>query len=209
MIRLRASDLDAWRKFVEPERPEFEVSLEDFLAYMKRESPPTDAMRAGSAFHEVMERASTGEEISCVTVDGFEFTFADDLPPVSAPPYREEPCEKVYTTPSGDVLLRGRVDGSEGFEVVDYKLTGSAFDAERYAGSLQWKAYLDMTGGKRFRYVVFHGKRKETEVFVHHVHELTLWAYPEMGGEVQRRVEELAEFVVNHAPELTVEVAPA
>lgn len=201
MIRLRVTDLDQWVRYVEPEREEFAVSTEDFLAQMRRESPETDAMRSGSAFHTLLENAAAGDDVDDVEVDGFRFTFGGDFP-VEAAPIRETLVEKVYQTPSGPVLLRGRIDGEFAGGAVDYKLSTSTYDAERYAGSLQWKAYLDMTGGKWFRYLVFQAKRKDSDVWIHDLHPLTLWAYPEMGDEVRRRVCELAEFVASHVPEL-------
>lgn len=204
-MRIRVSDLDQWVRFVEPEIPQFEVSTEDFLAYLRRDGVATDKMRAGSAFHSVMEEAREGDDIEEVTVDGFDFSFAFDLPAVHAPLYREELVERVYGTPHGPVLLRGRVDGREGIEVCDYKLSFGGFDAERYAKSLQWKAYLDMTGAKRFRYVVFQAKLKGSDVWVYDSHELIQWAYAGMSDDVGRRVAEVAAFVHEHVPELIEE----
>jgi hypothetical protein len=202
MLRLRVSDLDQWVRYAEPEREEWEVPLEDFLRYMRREEEANENMMAGRAFHILMERALAGDDLQNEDVEGFRFRFADDLPPVCIPPIREESCEKVYATPSGPVLLRGRVDGREGIEVVDFKLTSGQFNAERYAASLQWRAYLDMTGGLRFRYVVFQGKRTDRETFVFAIHELVFWSYPEMAADVALRAGELAAFCRSHVPEL-------
>jgi len=207
MIRLRVSDLDQWVRYIEPEREEFEVSTEDFLAYMRRESVATDDMRCGQAFHTLLEHAGPDSFFDEVEQDGFTFRFGGDFP-LALPPEREGSVEKVYTTAAGPVLLRGRVDGLDGFEVTDYKLTTSTFDAERYAGSLQWKAYCDMTGARQFQYLVFQAKRKETDVWVYDLHPLTLHAYPQMTDEVQRRVEQLAQFVAVHVPSLIVDGVP-
>lgn len=201
-MRLRVSDLDAWVRFLEPEREEFEVTLEEFLAQMRRESPETPQMRAGTAFHSVLERAQAGDVILGTEEGGFRFSFADDLPAVSLSTDREEMIERQVPTPAGVVLLRGKVDGKGGIQVDDYKLTFGQFDAERYADSLQWRAYLAMTGAKRFRYLVFTAKLDGSDVFVHDVHELVFWAYAEMEELVVRRVGELAEFVAVHVPEL-------
>ena len=201
MIRLRVSDLDAWVRYVEPEREEWATSTEEFLTYMRREGEPTPNMLAGSAFHDVMEHAHAGDDLEYVEARGFGFTFADDLGAVALAQEREEPCEGVYPTPSGPVLLRGRVDGRTGIEVVDYKLTGGRFDAERLARSLQWRSYLDLTGADRFRYVVFRAKINPPEVYVFAVEEVTFWSYGDMRADVTRRVSELAAFVVEHVPE--------
>jgi len=197
-VRLRVSDLDQYQRFIAPEREEFEVSLDDFLAYMRREGTETPVMRAGTAFHAIMEFAQAGEEVRALECEGFRFEFADDLPAVALPGGREEPIEAEYA----GVLLRGRVDGIGLGEITDYKLTFGPFDAERYAGSLQWRAYLDMTGAKRFRYLVFCAKLDDDAVFVHDVHELVFWSYPEMHDEVAGVVAELAAFVREHLPEM-------
>lgn len=199
------SDLDAWERFVRPEREEFEVSPESFLAYMRRESEATEPMKAGSAFHALLERATEGEVYDLdgegVACEGFRFFFGQDID-LALPPVREELIERIYPTSSGPVLLRGKLDGRKGLEVTDYKLTTGQFDAERYAGSWQWKAYLDMTGAKRFRYVVFTSKLHGRRVFVNDAHPMTLWSYPEIGEQVRTQVDELASFVREHLPEL-------
>lgn len=209
MIRLRVSDLDQWVKFVEPAHENFELSLDDFLAQMRRESPPTDDMRAGNAFHAALERVAKGgvvDAIFGVEQDGFTFRFEGDFD-LPLPAEREpEIVETVYLTLAGPVLLRGRIDErTPGNVIVDDKLS-SSFDAERYASSLQWRAYLDMDaeGARHFVYRVWESKRKATEVTIHALHELHLWAYPEMHAEVCARVGQLAEFVAQHVPSLVV-----
>lgn len=211
MLRLRVTDLDAWLAFSEPTADHFELSTEEFLAHMRRELPETEPMLAGRAFHEMLERASAGEEmddLAGVQVGGFQFYCGGDLE-VAVPSVREEEVERIYRTPTGPVLLRGRLDGREGLEATDYKLTFSSFDAERYAASLQWRAYLDMTGARRFRYLVFTGKLDAGRVWLYEAHELDFWSYPEMGEDVRRRVAGLAAFVRTHLPELESTVLAA
>lgn len=201
MIRLRVSDLDQWERFVRPAQEEFEISPAEFLAIMKRQGPETDAMRAGSAFHSVLESAQPGAVMLNAEAGGFRFHFAGDLD-VNVAPFREIMTDKTYPTPNGLVLLRGKVDGYGGIEVVDYKLTFGSFDAERYASSLQWRAYLDMMEAKRFRYVVFEARLDGAEVTVRSAHELTFWAYRDMAEDVRATVAELAEYVAAHVLEI-------
>lgn len=203
MIRLRVSMLDAWVAFVEPEREEFEVETEDFVAQLKREAPPNEAMLAGTAFHALLERLSEGEQVDAEGVEhgGFLFRFDADYD-LHLPAMREhETPPMVFETPVGPASLQGRVDNRDGWTVTDYKLTGR-FDAERYGRSLQWRAYLLLTGCRRFRYLAFENKRKGSDVWIHAVHELDFWSYPEMREDVARRVCELAEFVAVHVPEM-------
>ena len=206
MIRLRASNLDAWVRFIEPERPEFEVSAEDFIAQLRGEMEPNDAMLSGTAFHSLLERLRVGAVVANdgLEVDGFRFFFDADYD-LAIPAVREvQAPERLFLTPSGPVVLTGRPDARDGFTVTDYKLTGR-FDAERYGDSLQWRTYLLLAGCRRFRYVAFECKRKERDVFIHSVHELDFWRYEGMEADVERRVAELAEFVAAHVPEMVTE----
>jgi hypothetical protein len=204
VIRLRVSDLDQWLAYVEPEREQFELSTDELLARLTDTREPTPDMLAGSAFHALLEHANEGDEwgpMEGVERDGFRFRF--DIDHDLALPAEREPAiiEHTVDTPSGKVLLRGRIDGRDaGGTVVDYKLTGR-FDAERYGRSLQWRAYLLMTGARRFRYLAFENRRKDTDVWIYGVHPLDFWPYPEMARDVHQRVCELAEFVVRHVPE--------
>lgn len=197
MLKIRVTDLDQWVRFLEPERDEFEVPLADFIAYLKREAPQTEDMRCGAAFHALMEGAGLDDELGGTfgsEQDGFRFYFQGEFS-LALTTAREQLVERVYETPNGPVLLRGKTDGRRASEVVDYKLTTSPFDAERYASSLQWRAYLDMTQARSFRYVVFKARRDGSDVWIHEQHELVLWPYPEMHADVSRRVAELAQFI--------------
>lgn len=214
MIRLRVSDIDSWIDYAYPQFEAVALSTEDFMARMERTSPKSPEMLAGSALHKLLEKAKAGDEWGDegVLVDGvhlrFEVSHAFELP------WEREPeiTQLVFDTPYGKVLLRGRIDGREmDGTVVDYKLSGK-FSAERYARSMQWKAYALMKEARRFKYLVFHAKGSYVyddpncfwEAWVHDVHELVLWSYPEMEAEVKEMVTELAEFVVKHVPALVV-----
>lgn len=200
VIRLRVSNLDAWCKFLEPEIPEWEVEQEDFIAQLRGETEPNDAMLAGTAFHALMETANLGDEHGHAVSQGFTFAFTEEIA-IELPVTRESEISRIYDTPSGPVLLTGHIDGqlADG-TVIDYKLT-KTFDAERYADSMQWRAYLDIIGARRFRYIAIENKLEDRHVIVRGAHTLDFWAYPEMHADVQQRVAELAEFVVRHVPE--------
>lgn len=206
MIKLSVSDLDSWLAYIEPAQEAFELSTEQLIARLRKEDTPNEEMRIGSAFHSVMETLGVGD-LEYREQDGYEFFFEAETT-LSIPVLRERLCERVYETSSGSVLLRGKLDAESGNAVTDYKLTFGAFDAERYADSLQWRAYLDMTGAREFHHLVFQANRpgdRGNKIWIHDVHDLVQWAYPGMRADVLKRVGELAEFVRVHVPERTGE----
>jgi hypothetical protein len=107
-------------------------------------------------------------------------------------------------TPSGPVVLVGKVDGFEGVTVRDQKLT-ERLDAEsKYLDSLQWRAYLMMLGAKIFVYDIFVGNIDEHEdvVTVNEYHPITFYTYPGIDEDVQRAVNELADVVTRYKDEI-------
>lgn len=162
-------------------------------------------MKAGHAFHKMLEHADDGEIYSHVS-EGFKFVFAID-DELAIPPIRELKGEVLLQTPSGPVTLVGKVDCMDGLTIHDYKLT-ERFEAERYTDSYQWRAYLAMFGAQRFVYDVFVCKYNEDgSVWVHDYHRFPVEAYPAMRTDVERAVAGLAEIIVKHVPQKIMEAA--
>lgn len=208
MIRLSVSDLETWRYWKANE----DSTLDELVARLTKKEPPTPQMQAGAAFAKLMEQAPMGV-FDVETVDGWTFVFnLDDV--IALPPVRELKAEVVFDTPSGPVMLVGKIDGLGG-KVHDQKLTES-FDAERYLDSLQWRAYLVMFGAREFVYDVFKAKYErgpgrtivvdgeETyvkgdptgKITITEYHPMSFFSYPGIRADVQRAVNELAEVVV-------------
>jgi hypothetical protein len=192
-MRLGVSELDAWRYY----RASEEASLDDLLARLRRETPPTEPMMAGSALHKALEHANG--EADVLEADGYRFHFQADCE-LYMPAIRELKGELEMDTPAGPITLVGVVDAIAG-EVQDHKLS-ARFDAERYSDSYQWRCYLRMFNAKRFVYNVFVGKPERPKVYtIYEFHKLPLYAYPEMHQDVQREVEQFAQFVWTYLPE--------
>lgn len=206
-MRLSVTELDAFRRYRDNE----DATLEDLLAYLRRETPPTTAMQAGSAWHKALELMewdpicglgydATGD-VETVSVDGFTFRIAADIE-LFLPEVTELKGEMEVETPSGLVTLVGVVDGLEANGVRDYKLSGR-FDAERYVDSYQWRCYLRMFGAQRFTYEVFTAREdaRSGEWLITAYDQLPFFAYPGLAADVQREVEAFARFVAAHLPE--------
>lgn len=193
-MRLSVTMLDQYLYWKSAE----DMTLTDFLARLRGDGV-TPAMEAGRAFHSVLETA-TFAELETVERDGwtFKFDLEAELP---VPVVRELKAERLIQTPSGMVTLVGKVDALHGLTVRDYKLT-EKFDAERYADSYQWRAYLSMFHAQKFIYDVFTCRYGDDKVVtVTDYHQLAFYTYPEIASDVAREVAGLAEIVAKHWPE--------
>lgn len=192
-MRLSVSGLDAFRRYRDTE----DADLDALLRQLRKEEPPSRPMLAGSAFHHVLEHAGPGS-MDYAEANGFKFRLQVDCD-LPLPAIRELKGEVQLTTKSGPVTLVGVVDGMDGVEVWDHKLT-ARFDAERYAESYQWRCYLTMFGGTKFTYNIFVGKDDEDldEWVITEFHPLTFYAYPAMRDDVMREIEQFAAFAAKY-----------
>lgn len=189
MMRLSVSDLETYRFWCANE----DATLDDLLRKLRHEEPPTPAMEAGRAFAKLMETFPDGEHSVC-EVDGWKFDFSQLDAELPRPDLRELKAEVKFNTPHGPVTLVGKVDGLNGLEVRDQKLT-ERYDPEKYLDSLQWRAYLVMFGAKRFTYDVFSCRYKGRVVEVTGYEPFSFYAYPRIKEDVQRAVNALASIV--------------
>jgi len=207
MRRISVSDLDSYRWYKQNE----DMTLEELLARLRKETPASLPMLAGSALHRFFEHASSeGQETPAIEVDGFRFAFDCDID-MELPTIRELKGEVQVDTPSGPVTLVGIVDGMDS-AIYDYKLTGR-FDAEKLAESYQWRCYLMMFNASRFVYRVFVGKEDSDGVgfdgnafsqwTIREYHELPVYRYPGMEADVVGQVSEFAAFINQYLPERT------
>ncbi len=126
-----------------------------------------------------------------------------DLATVRLLPIAEQKIEKVYDTPIGPVRLKGKIDGTDGVEVLDFKFTGKP-DFEALERTYQWRCYLDMAEAQRFRWEVFTIRKplkSETAWRVSKVETLRQFAYPGMLEDVHRAVVDAAVFIDRYVPE--------
>lgn len=185
-LRTSATDIDAFRRFRERE----DGDLEELLAQLRRELPPTPAMETGTALHTALENVTPGE-FEALEANGYRFLIAPDVE-LALPDIREMKAEREYLIDGVEVTLVGKVDGVQGRAVTDHKFT-SRFDPERFLGSFQWRIYLDVFDADEFLWNVFEGKEKNPgEYLITAVHPLRMHRYPGMGDDIER---ELRAFV--------------
>lgn len=191
-MRLSVSDLEAWRYHKASE----DSTADELVRRLLRLEPPTPNMLAGQAFAKLLEHAGH-RALHDEEQDGWRFYFDLDEE-IDLPAVRELKGEMIIATPSGPVTLVGMVDALGGGVVHDAKLS-ERIDCERYTDSLQWRAYLVMFGAQEFVYDLFRAKYDSTpgRVKVDEYHQLKFYAYPEMRGDVERAVCELAGVVTH------------
>jgi hypothetical protein len=217
MLRLTVTQLESLRYWKDKEDGDLALLVDE----LTKKIEPTPQMLAGRALAKLFETA-TGRDLNVEKVDGWEFRFALEGE-FALPPVRELKAEVPIATPSGPVLLVGKVDGLHGFTVRDQKLTENP-DMERYFDSLQWRAYLAMFGAREFVYDVFVAKYERGKghtdaegnyikgeiigppsgvVTITEYHPIRFYAYPDLQADVQLAVNELAQVYVDYViPEL-------
>lgn len=194
-LRVSASDIDALRYYLADE----DGDLDELLRRLRKQEPPTDAMRAGTALHAALETSQEGS-LSEVVADGFRFSFEFDGE-LDLPAIRELKATREYEVDGVGITLVGKVDAVHGRRIDDHKFT-SRYDAERFLVSYQWRVYLDVFDADEFRWNVFEGREVAPQHYViGHLHKLRMHRYPGMGQDVGRELERFVSFARDHLPE--------
>lgn len=187
----RVSECESFRQW----RADDDAELSDLLARLRGETPPSDAMLAGTAFHRALELATVGETAE-LEANGYRFVVDCDAH-LALPDIRELRASKAY----GPITVTGCVDVIHGLRIEDHKTTGR-FDPDRYLDGYQWRLYLDIFGAKVFRWNVFEIREKAPRIYsVLAVHQLEQHAYPRMHDDCARLASDLHQFALEHMPE--------
>jgi hypothetical protein len=204
-MTFRVSEAESFRQWREDE----EADLETLLARLRGQTPPSEVMLAGTAFHKALEQAPTGVEVSTLEANGYRFTFSGDFH-IELPTIREVRARKTWLVDGEPVSISGQLDCLFGKRVDDHKTTGR-FDPERYLGGYQWRLYLSIFAAHHFRWNVFEIKETEDPMawVVVDSHRLEQFRYPAMEADCARLVEDLARFARVHLPERCRQTAAA
>jgi hypothetical protein len=189
----RVSNIEAYRQW-KNWRPLFdgqeEPTVEDLVRFITVDEP-SDAMRAGTAFHRAMELAKDGEH-EVFEANGFRFILPDAE--LSVPAIREMRAYGFY----GDLEVTGQVDALHGKIVFDHKTT-SKFDPERYLDGCQWKFYLDLFGADTFQWNIFILKEEEPQVYrVAPPQILKAYRYPNLRSDCAALAADYLDFAKVH-----------
>lgn len=199
MIRISATNLESFRRWLLNE----ESTIEEMIAYLKRETPPNEAMLAGSAFHKVLENAQYGDELNIIEQDGFTFDLTSFESEIALPAIREFKIEKPAIIADEPVTFVGVVDALSINEVFDHKLTSNP-NAENYLDSMQWRCYLDWFNVDKFTYNFFHSyKPANKDIYqIKGVLQVSFYRYAEIKRDIENISIQFVNFVKGHIPEL-------
>lgn len=193
-MKYRVSHVEAFRQWEADE----ESDVGDLVKKIAGGFEPSDAMRAGTAFHRALELASTGLTVDSLEAEGHRFLFRGDFE-VQLSPVRELRASKTYVVDGRPIVISGQLDQIDGKRVDDHKTT-SRFDPDRYLAGFQWRLYLDIFGADRFRWNIFEmaatDEPKVYEVFAQH--RLEQFRYPTMRSDCEALVERFARFTRTH-----------
>lgn len=196
-MRVSATDIDAYRRYMHDE----DGDLDALVAQLRRELPPTEPMRAGTAFHAALEHAEPGE-VGVFEWDGYRFEIAADVE-IDIPEVRELKATRQYVIDGEPVTLVGKVDAMVGKRIDDHKTT-TRFDAERFLSSYQWRIYLEVFGADVFRWNVFEWSQDARDphlYVVRNFHQLHAYRYPGIGKDVERELSAFLYFSRIFLPE--------
>jgi hypothetical protein len=200
MMTFRVSEVESFRQW----REDDDAELETLLARLRGQTPPSEAMLAGTAFHKALEEAPAAEH-SELRALGYTFKLMGDFE-LAIPAIREIRASKTYVGDGFAVTVSGQLDAIEGKRVEDHKTTGRV-DFERYLAGYQWRLYLDIFGADVFRWNVFEIEcHEDEEPFgrvwgVYEAHRLEQYRYPDMGADCARLALDLGRFALRHMPE--------
>lgn len=208
MLRVRASTLEKFRRLKTYEY----VSQGEVINYLKagQEGIGDYGMAIGSGWHKCLEdpvgtqfnvkrhhveiEFANAAECSFKETIAFDRAFLLKTLQDLGPGEKEKEYVRTYHHPTwGPVELKGTVDHVHGLEVADFKTkVKSQPKAEDYENSLQWRIYLTLTGGFKFRYWLFPAdepvKEKGAEVPFVYLQDpmvVAFWKYEGMEREVE------------------------
>lgn len=124
-----------------------------------------------------------------------------------AMPLLESTVEHTFETALGPVTARGRIDGGDGVEIVDYKFSsrvGGADYFDELSRQWQWRLYLLATGARSIRYEAFQVRpplRDENCWRIVARQTYRQHAYEGMARDLAGAVEAFVRAIDNHVPE--------
>ncbi|MHB1799392.1 MAG: hypothetical protein ACYCUI_14015 [Vulcanimicrobiaceae bacterium] len=191
MMLTRVSNIETFRRW----RLDENATLEDIVARLTH-FEPTEAMKAGTAFHKALEMINPGD-YSALEANGYTFIMPENGE-LSVPDVRELRLFKEY----GPLRVTGQVDAVRGKSVKDYKTTAS-FSPDGYFEGCQWRFYLDIFEANVFEWIIFEISPDPKRPMVYRVkapHVLAQVRYPALHDDCMRLAQDFHDFAQRYLP---------
>ncbi len=141
----------------DPDGNDMVFTDELFAAELLKKFEKTPQMKAGTAFHKILELSQYDTEIlNLIGIDGELYKFDYQIPSdvdIQIPQLRETRISKNFN----GITINGIVDAINGTTIWDHKFT-EQIRIEKYLNSWQYRIYLWMTGLDNFIFNLFQGK---------------------------------------------------
>lgn len=200
MLRISVTTIEAYRYFLE-----YEWKTEaELIANIRGEFTPNNYMRAGTAFHNILETPE-----ACRTPSGYAsggIAFDKDSIDQCLALYDQRGAFEVKTTKdyhvNGEtVTVVAKADQLLGLEVVETKTKWAPFDIDGYLAACQWRYYLDIFEARRACYKVFCLEGLDDAIAGDGVIELksietfNVYPYPALHSDCTALVTDFVEYV--------------
>jgi len=187
MITLRASTVDSFRLYSEPDNDM--ISTEEMDARLLGQGSSNPAMDLGTAFH----AAVAGDYVGTVLFDADSIERARQGLDGAA---SEVSGAVVLDVDGVPVQLTGHTDWLRGMDMVEIKTSAKPIPLDRYADSIQWRCYCVIFGVERVVYrLVQLDETKDGEVYAKAIDDVVMWRYPGLRDDVARCLCSLLGYV--------------
>lgn len=187
-MRFPTTTLDVFARFVAGKKPEGEL-----LAYIRRETPPTEKMRFGGAWTRILEDPAAHLVPGGYACDGVRFEAADVAPALALIDRAHDLLEVEWTKAYGPHTVSCRVDLVRGCEVVEFKARLGSYHSATYHASYQWRFALEVFDATTVTYRIFRFTEKRRRLAA--IHELPLTRTRTLADDCARLVERFAGYV--------------
>ena len=199
--RFSATTLESYRYWWDW-APNSAQSAREFADRLTYGFAPNNAMTAGTAFHEWLERVLSGDAEShanACSETGYTFSINSDVDiEIPRPVIQEKRFERDIDIGGEIVGITGKMDAIDIYGVQEYKTSAKPPKIERYTGSLQYRIYLWLTDLDRFDYYLFQFHEKVSDPPQHlkviRCDTMTLYRYAGIEDDIRYWARRVADF---------------
>lgn len=190
-LRISATQLESWRLF----RTADWMTEDRLLASLRDTFVPSREVLIGQAFGSIVATPDAYRQPGGYVCEGFSFDDATIQPFLDLVD-RRGLFELKGTYPFGNVTLVAKADHIVGTHLSEFKTTGSTFDADKYAASVQWRVMALIFAPSLITYrVAILDDHENGVVEIKGVENLTLYPYADLRQDVGELVNDLTVYI--------------